>query len=105
MDREETRNLINAKMGSQEVYYKVTGGDPVVIMIRASTTMDLVHNRLLVYQRLDAMKTALEPVGFEDFDTKPSLEYLLSFSSTSPMIFKQSVSSLATTSSVLSHPG
>ena len=29
MDREETRNLINAKMGSQEVYYKVTGGDPV----------------------------------------------------------------------------
>ena len=26
MDREETRNLINAKMGSQEVYYEVTGG-------------------------------------------------------------------------------
>ena len=103
MDREETRNLINAKMGSQEVYYKVTRGDPVVIMIRASTTMDLVHNRLLVYQRLDAMKTALEPVGFEDFETKP-LEYLLSFSSTSPMIFKQSVSSMATTSSVLTHP-
>ena len=26
MDREEASNLINAKMGSQEVYYEVTGG-------------------------------------------------------------------------------
>ena len=67
--------------------------------------MDPVHNRLLVNQRLDEMKTALEPVCFEDFDTKPSLKYLLSFCSTSPMMFKQSVSSVATTSSARSHPG
>ena len=29
MDWEEASDVINAKMGSQEVYYKVTGGDPV----------------------------------------------------------------------------
>ena len=28
-------------------------------------TVDPVHNRLLVYQRLDAMKTVLEPVGLK----------------------------------------
>ena len=42
-------------------------------MIRASITMDPVHNRLLISQRLDERKTALEPVCFGDFDTKPSL--------------------------------
>ena len=26
MDREEASDLINAKMGSQEVFYEVTGG-------------------------------------------------------------------------------
>ena len=77
----------------------------IILMIRASTTMDPEHNRLLVNQRLHEMKTALEPVCFEDFDTKPFLNDLLSFSSTSPMMFKQSVSSVATTNSVLSHPG
>ena len=77
----------------------------IILMIRASTTMDPEHNRLLVNQRLNEMKTALEPVCFDDFDTKPSLNDLLSFSSTSPMMFKQSVSSVATTSSVLSRPG
>ena len=45
----------------------------IILMIRASTTMDPEHNRLLVNQRLNEMKTALEPVCFDDFDTKPSL--------------------------------
>ena len=26
MDREEASNLINARLGSEEVYYEVTGG-------------------------------------------------------------------------------
>ena len=77
----------------------------ILIMIRAFTTMDPEHNRLLVNKKLDEMKTALEPICFEDFDTKPYLNDLLSFSSTSLMIFKQSVPSVATTNSILFHPG
>ena len=34
----------------------------ILIMIRASTTMDPVFNRLLVNERLQEMKTAVEPV-------------------------------------------
>ena len=77
----------------------------VIIMIRASTNMHPVHNRLLVNQRLDEMKTALEPVCLKDFDTKPSLKYLLSFFSNSLMIFTESVSSGAMSSSGRCHPG
>ena len=44
MDREEASDFINAKMGSQEVYHKVTGGDPVD---NGHSTMSLVS----LYQR------------------------------------------------------
>ena len=51
----------------------------IILMIRASTTMDPEHNRLLVNQRLHEMKTALEPVCFEDFDTCGYYTYLYRF--------------------------
>ena len=34
----------------------------IIIMIRASTTMDFECNRLLVNERIQEMETALEPV-------------------------------------------